>query len=397
MSDIAERVRSLAQELAGEMIDFRQDLHRHPELSLKEERTTGKVKQALAAAGLEVADLPVATGALGLLRGHQAQGSGAVVALRADMDALPLQERSGQDYSSLTPGVMHACGHDGNVALVLGAARILARLRAELSGTVKFIFQPAEEIFAGARAMIAAGVLDDPPVEHIFALHAWPELPSGHLGLFPGAYMASADRLRIELRAAGTHGAYPHHSPDTVLAAAEVVQRLHCIIGRELEAGRRAVLSVCMIHGGSAFNILPKQVELTGTMRCLGQGVREQLAQAMERVVGGIAQANACQWELSLERQAPPLNNSPQALATVRAAAQRVLGPQWVENLPCPSMGSEDFAFYLERVPSGALVRLGTSPPGAEPTPLHSDRFVFDDQALEKGMAVLAQTVLDLQ
>lgn len=397
MSDIAARVRCLAHELAGEMISFRRDLHRHPELAFQEERTTAKIKQALAAEGVETAELTAATGALGILRGEGPKGPGPVVALRADMDALPVEEKSGQDYSSLNPGVMHACGHDGNVAMVLGAAKILARMRGELSGVVKFIFQPAEETFTGAEAMIRAGALDAPPVEHIFALHSWPELPTGHIGLYPGAYMASADRFRISLRAGGTHGAYPHHSPDTVLAAAEMVQRLHCIISRELEAGRRAVLSVCMIHGGNAFNVIPRQVELTGTMRCLGAGVREQLAAAVERVVQGIASANACQWDLAVERQVPPLTNSPEALEAVRASAERVLGPGWVENLANPSMGSEDFAFYLERVPRGALVRVGITPPGAEPTPLHSDRFVFDDGALENGMTVLAQTVLDLQ
>lgn len=397
MSDIADRVRSLAHELAGEMTRFRRDLHRHPELALKEERTTAKIKQALAAGGVEVAELPVATGALGFLRGEGSKGSGPVVALRADMDALPVEEKSGRDYSSLNPGVMHACGHDGNVAMVLGAAKILACMQGELSGMVKFIFQPAEETFAGAEVMIRAGVLDDPPVEHIFALHSWPELPTGRIGLYPGTYMASADRFRINLRAGGTHGAYPHHSPDTVLAAAEVVERLHCIISREVETSQRAVLSVCMIHGGNAFNIIPKQVDLTGTMRCLGAGVREQLAVAVERVVQGIASANACQWELAIERQVPPLTNSSEALEAIRAATERVLGPGWVENLPCPSMGSEDFALYLERVPRGALVRIGITPPGADPTPLHSDRFVFDDRALENGMAVLAQTVLDLQ
>ena len=397
MNRIADQVRLLAHELAEEVTRFRREVHRNPELSFQEKRTTVSVKQALAAASVEVPELPVATGALGILRGPKAGSGTPVVALRADMDALPMVEKSGQDYCSLTPGVMHACGHDGHVAMVLGAALILARLRNEISGVVKFIFQPAEETLTGAATMIQAGVLDDPPVDRIFALHAWPELSTGHLGLFPGTYMASADQFRIVLKARGTHGAYPHHSPDPVLAAAEVVQRLHCIVSREVESSRQAVLSVCTLHGGSAFNIIPNQVELGGTVRCLDAAVRDQIAAAIQRVVRGVALANACQEEVEITRLVPPLDNSPQALAAIQAAAERVLGPGWVETLPSPSMGAEDFSLYLERVPTGALVRIGITPPGAELTPLHNDRFVFDDQALETGMAVLAQTVLDQQ
>jgi amidohydrolase/hippurate hydrolase len=397
MTDIIERVRSLAHELVPEITDFRRDLHRHPELAFKEKRTTARIKQALAAAGVGVADLPVETGVLGLLRGNRPGGSGQVVALRADIDALPVLEDPSRDYSSINQGIMHACGHDGHTAILLGAARILAQMRDELSSPVKFIFQPAEEILQGAKHMIEAGVLDDPPVDYIFALHSWPELPTGKIAFYPGVSMASADRFLITLRAGGTHGAYPHHSPDTVLAAADVVQRLHCIISREVEVHQQAVLSVCMLHAGSAFNIIPKQVELGGILRCLDMAVREQVAAAIERVVQGVSASNACQWELQISHLVPQLKNSPEALRAIRASTERVLGPGLMQALPYPTMGSEDFSLYLERMPRGALVRIGVTPQGGKPTPLHSDRFLFDDGALENGMAVLAQTVLDLQ
>jgi amidohydrolase len=395
MTDINKKVVSLAKELAPRMGEFRRDLHQHPELAFKEERTSEKVRRVLASEGIELPRISAQTGVLGILRGNF--DNGPVVALRADMDALPIEEKTGKPYASENQGVMHACGHDGNTSVVLGAARILARLKDELPGIVKFIFQPAEEVFGGARAMIKAGVLDDPPVEHIFAMHGWPQLPTGSIGLYNGPYMASADRFNIELLAEGAHGAYPHNSADPVLAASELVQRLHCVISREFESGKRAVLSVCMINGGTAFNILPKKVELTGTIRCLGKGVREKLIESMQRVTKGIAAANACDFRFQCEPQVPSVVNSEKALMHLKASASKVINPEQVTELPVPSMGSEDFALYLEKVPQGAFIRLGVNPGNEKPAALHNDHFDYDDNALENGMAVLAQTVLDLK
>jgi amidohydrolase len=395
MKELSSKVSALAQEHFGVITEFRRDIHRHPEVGFQVKRTSQAIRCILDSVGIQVVPLKGEIGVLGLLEGEADANSGAVTALRADMDALPVNENTGLEYSSTFPQTMHACGHDGNVAAVAGAAIILAQLREYFRGTVKFIFQPAEETLRGAQYLIDQGVLENPPVERIFACHAWPWLPTGRIGVYPGNYMASAGRFEISLTSSGAHGAYPHTAPDAILAAGEMIQRLSCIVSREIDAMDHAVLSVCTMKGGQAFNVMPDEVTLSGTFRCLNNQVERSLKEAVARVVEGVAQTNRCGWNLAFEDLVPSLCNSVSGVDAVRRAAEEVLPPGAFTLLPRPCMGSEDFSLFLEKVHEGAFIRIGVTPEGQQPVPLHSNKFNYDDTALEGAMALLAQIVLD--
>jgi amidohydrolase/hippurate hydrolase len=388
-------IMNAALDLKDTITRFRRSLHSHPEPAFKEYETAKAVMELL-----EKADIPTVplteTGVLGVLKGlGTGRESLPVTALRADMDALPVTEKTGIDYSSKTPGMMHACGHDGNTAALAGAALILSRLRQKFSGTVKFIFQPGEESLQGADTMIRQGVLDNPKVDRIFACHGWPALPTGKIGIFPGNYMAMAGKFSLCFSAPGAHGAYPHQGVDTVLAAAEAVQRINCIVSREVNALDQAVLSVCTINGGQAFNVMPSQVVMSGTFRCLDDNVADRLKEALRRVAKGICQTNNCEFELEFQGLVPVLNNGDAGIKSVQQAAQAFLPPNTLEILQKPCMGSEDFAKYLSRVPEGAFIRVGVaSEECPEAPPLHSDRFNYDDDALPKAMALMAGIIM---
>ncbi len=393
--DISLRVNELARELAGPMTSFRRDLHRHPELGFKEKRTSRAIESLLAQSGINIVPLGTQPGVLGVIEGRAALDSHPVTALRADMDALPLKEKTGLEYSSNYPDVMHACGHDGNTAMVVGAGIILSRLKESYGGTVKLIFQPGEETLRGAQCMIDQGVLDNPRVDRIFACHGWPWISTGQIGVYPGNYMACAGRFEIKITTSGNHGAYPHQAPDGLLTACEIVQRLNCVVGREVNALDSAVLSVCTINGGQAFNVMPDEVILTGTIRCLNETVETSLKAAIKRIVKGSAQTDRCGYSLAFEDLVPALCNSASGVAAVRAAARQIMPLEDLTVLSQSCMGAEDFSLYLQKVSEGAFIRVGVTPEGQEPVPLHNGSFNFDDQALERGMALLAQIVLD--
>ncbi|WP_024334767.1 M20 metallopeptidase family protein [Desulfotignum balticum] len=385
----------VVEELVPQMARFRQDLHRNPEPAFKEQATSEAVKTLLREADVPMVPLE-GTGVLGILEGR-GQGPGGCTALRADMDALPVEEKTGLSYASTVPGMMHACGHDGNTAALAGAARILSCLRHRFSGTVKFIFQPGEESLEGAKILIDQGVLESPKVDRIFACHGWPDLPVGKIGIYQGNYMAMAGKFNLTLTAPGAHGGYPHQGRDTVLAAADLIQRLNCIVSREINALDQAVFSVCTVNGGTAFNVMPGKVSLSGTYRCLDFGVADRLKAAVERVTRGVAQANDCKADLTFEDLVPVLSNSPSGVGSVQQAARAVLPPDTLEMLDRPCMGSEDFALYLSKVGDGAFIRVGVTPAGQDrPAPLHSDRFDYNDGALPGAMTLLAGIVITL-
>jgi amidohydrolase/hippurate hydrolase len=381
-----------ARDLKPHLTRIRRDIHRHPEIGFQEVATTERVRRELTELGVEVVPLKLRTGLVGLLRGER-NGPGPVTALRADLDALPVTERTGLSYASSNEGVMHACGHDGNTTMLLGAARLLAEARERFSGAVKFLFQPAEEIFGGAEAMIEAGCLQDPPVDRIVALHGWPDIEVGKVGIQAGPHMASADRFEVRVRGAGGHGAYPHLARDPVTAAAHVVTALQAVISRETDPMDRAVLSVCTMEAGSVFNVIPDEAVLGGTARCENESVRRAIRDRVGRVARGIAGAMGCEGEVAWTGLVPPLVNDEAACLEIAAAAEDVLGPGAIEA-PGVTMGSEDFALYLERVPRGALIRIGLGVPGKEAMRLHNNRFDFNDDALPVGAALLARLVL---
>jgi len=365
-------------DLLPDLVAFRRDLHAHPEMAFEEHRTAGRVASALRELGLEVHEGIAGTGVVGLLRNGN---SARMVGLRADMDALPILEQGERAYASRHAGVHHACGHDGHTAMLLGAARHLARTR-DFDGTVAFIFQPAEEGRGGAREMVKQGLFECFPCESVFALHNWPDLPAGTAATRPGAIMAAADRFDIVVRGRGGHAAQPHRTPDAVLAAAELVSQLHTIVSRRVPPTENAVLSVTRISGGQSHNVLPSAVELTGTVRSFDAKVQDTIEEAIRSVAAGVARGSGTSVEVEYNRYYPATINT-QAEAQLALEAARHAGLE-AAVAPSPAFTSEDFAFMLQQRP-GAYLWLGQ---GRKPddVPLHHPSYDFNDEALAGGV-----------
>ncbi|MGI6575341.1 MAG: M20 metallopeptidase family protein [bacterium] len=373
---------------------IRRHIHQHPEVGFEEVETTALIKRELAHMGVEIAPLPLKTGVLGVLQGTKA-GSNAVTALRADIDAIPVLEKTGLPYASQNHGVMHACGHDGHTAVLLGTAKLLSEMRDQFSGTVKFIFQPAEDVLGGAQYMIDAGLFDhQPPVDTIIALHAWPFVEVGKIGVWSGPYNASADKFTVKLFSDGGHGVF-HKANDPVLPIAHIVTAFQSIVSREIDALDPVVISVCTLNGGTVFNTIPGEISFSGTVRCHDPKIRMSIEGRMDRIAGGLASAYGREYELIYEYGVPPVINDPQVTKWVAEAGVKALGEGNVVQLDKPVMGSEDFALYLEKIPKATFFRLGITAPGQKKMVQHSDWYDFNDDALPVGIAVFTQYVLD--
>lgn len=373
-------------DLLPELVALRRDLHAHPELAFKEHRTAGIVASALRELGLEVHEGIGGTGVVGVLRAGSGQRS---VGLRADMDALPILEQGQKPYVSRFPGVHHGCGHDGHTAMLLGAARQLARTR-RFNGTVNFIFQPAEEGRGGARVMVQEGLFERFPCDAVYALHNWPELPAGTAQTRPGAIMAAADRFDIVVRGRGGHAAQPHRTPDAVLAASELVSQLHTITSRRISPTENAVLSVTRISGGQSHNVLPSAVELTGTVRSFDADVQDTIEAAIRQIAQGVAQASGTAIEVEYVRYYPATVNTPQEAALALRAAEAA-GLK-ASMAPSPAFTSEDFAFMLQARPGAYLwLGQGASPRREDSPSLHHPSYDFNDEVLPLGIAWLVQ------
>jgi len=378
--------RSEAESLYGQLVAWRRDLHRHPELSFQEVRTSGIVAQVLSALGYEVRTNVARTGVVALLHGGR---PGPTVMLRADMDALPIQEASEAPYASECPGVMHACGHDGHVAIGLGAATLLARHAAELAGNVLFVFQPAEERDGGAAAVIATGVLNDPAPDMIFGLHLWNPLPVGRVIAQPGPLMAAADVLQMVVRGKGGHGGQPHETVDAIAVAGQVLTALQTIVSRNLDPHDTAVLSIGVVRGGTAFNIIAETVELLGTLRTFQPTVRETVLTRLRVLLNGVTAGMGAECELHVQPLTGPVINDPAATEVARQAALQVVGNTAVGRI-APLMVSEDFAEYGRLAPACfLLLGSGNAELGLNAAH-HNPRFDFDERALPLGAALLA-------
>jgi amidohydrolase len=380
-----------AQELFEYTRAIRRDLHRHPEMGFKETRTAGIVARSLSELGMEVQTGIAETGVVGLLEGGQ---PGPVALLRFDMDALPVQEETGADYSSSVPGVMHACGHDGHVAVGLTVARLLAAHREELTGSVKLVFQPAEEGLGGAQKMIEQGVLEGPRVDYTLALHLWNDRPAGWLGISPGPLMAGGEIFHARIIGRGGHGALPQHTVDPIVAAAHVITGLQTVVSRNLSPLESAVVSVCQIHAGEAFNVIPQSVELVGTIRTFEPEVRQKVVERFEALFTGLAESFGCAAEVNLQRLTPAVINDPKWAALVEQAARRVLPDDQIEP-NCRTMVSEDMAYFMEQSP-GCYFLVGCGFSEAEKRyPHHHPRFDIDENALPRAAALMAAATLE--
>ncbi len=371
----------------AELTALRRDIHAHPELAFDERRTADIVAAELARYGLEVHRGLAKTGVVGVLK---AGNSPRMIGLRADMDALPLAELNEFPHHSKHPGKMHACGHDGHTAMLLGAARYLAE-NPDFDGTVVFIFQPAEESEGGAAVMIEDGLFEKFPVEAVFGLHNWPGIPVGEMMAMPGPVMAGTCGFEIHVRGHGCHAAMPHQGIDAIVTGAQLVQALQTVVSRTLHPCDAAVVSVTQFHAGEAWNIIPEEVVMRGTIRSFKPEVQESIERAIERLCSGIAAANGAQISVRFEHRYPPTVNSPVEAKFCQQVAAEVFGAERVLTDILPSMGAEDFAYMLREKP-GCYVWLGNGP-GTGGCTLHNPHYDFNDQLLTLGVAYWAQLV----
>jgi len=369
-------------EVFENIVSLRRDLHRHPELAWQEERTAGRITEALEKIGITPTRL-VGTAVIADLPGLYA---GPMVALRAEMDALPVHERTGLEFSSVNEGVMHACGHDGHSSMLVGAASLLAAAD-PLPVPVRLIFQPAEEAGAGADRLIEAGVLDG--VGMIFGGHVDRHYPPGVIVVSEGTVNAATHRFAIEITGKGGHGGRPHESIDAVVVGSLLVTALQTIVSREVDPANPSVVSIGSFHAGHAPNVIAGQARLEGTIRAMDLESGAQLADAVRRIADAVGQLHHAEVVVESHEGLPPLINSPEMAALAREAACEVVGDGRVVPLRTANMGGEDFAEYLEHVP-GAYIRYGGQVPGREGFPAHSSRFDFDERALATGAAYLA-------
>ncbi|HEU4536657.1 MAG TPA: amidohydrolase [Polyangiaceae bacterium] len=378
----------LIRDVYPRVVERRRDFHRHPELAYEEVRTGGAVREWCEALGLETRSGVAKTGVIATLRGAK---PGRRVALRADMDALPIQEANDCAYASANAGVMHACGHDAHTAMLLGVASVLAPLREGLEGEVRFLFQPAEEGRGGAVPLIEAGALDG--VELVLGQHMGPEHPTGTIAVSRGPAMAAADFFTMKVIGKGGHGAYPHLTVDPVPIAAQLVLALQTVVSRTVDPLASAVVSIGTIRGGFRDNVIAPEVELSGTVRTFDPALRRAMPERVERIGRGVAAAHGARFELDYSLQYPPVINHEPATTLIERVGRELLGEGGVKVIP-PSMGGEDFAFYLEKVP-GCFYWLGCRAPSRrEAANLHSPTFDIDEASLEHGMNVMARAAL---
>ena len=363
------------------LAEIRRDLHAHPELAYAEHRTAGVVKNHLSSLGIEVHEGIGGTGVVGVIRAGRGLRA---IGLRADMDALPMQERNTFEHCSRHPGRMHACGHDGHTTMLLAAAEVLARDKG-FDGTVYLIFQPAEEGEAGALAMIKDDLFERFPMESIFGMHNWPGMPAGQFAVHRGPAMAGADRFDIEVLGEGAHAAMPHLGNDPVVVAAALVQSLQTITSRTLDPLDTAVVSTTMFHAGEAYNVIPDRVKLAGTVRTFSPQVQARVEQRLRELCTGIAAAWGARIELEYRRGYPPTINTVVEADVCAGVARALVGAEQVSVDARPSMGAEDFAYFLQHKP-GCYVWLGNGP-GEGGCTLHNPRYDFNDEIIPVGAA----------
>ena len=380
---VVNRVAGMADEIA----QWRRDFHAHPELRYEERRTARKVAEMLQAAGCdEVVSGIGRTGVVGVIRGRRSD-SGRVIGLRADMDALPIEEATDLPYRSRNPGVMHACGHDGHTAMLLGAAKYLAETR-NFDGTAVVIFQPAEEGGAGAKAMIEDGLLERWNIQEVYGMHNSPGLPVGAFAIRPGPLMAAADRIRIEVEGRGGHAAWPHDCADPIVAASAMVLAAQSIVSRNVDPLQSAVVSITMVAAGHTDNVIPQSATMLGTARTFDPAVRDLLERRLQEIVAGTAAAYGVTARFDYKRDYPAVVNHADNTAFAARVAAEIAGADKVDTDAAPRMGAEDFAFMLNERP-GAFIFAGNG----DTAPLHNPAYNFNDELIPVGVSYWARLV----
>ncbi len=387
---LAKRVKELEEEFIG----YRRQIHQNPELGFEEFETCKLIEKVLQGAGIETRKNGDKTGVIGLLKGDKPGET--VVALRADMDALPLKEDTGLEFASQNPGVCHACGHDIHVATLLGAAKLLSEYRSELSGTVKFLFQPAEEMMNGSDTLIANGAMENPAVDYVLAAHTWPEMPAGSIGVRKGPVLGSADKFTVTITGKGVHAAHPHKGIDPIVIGAYIITELQTVVSRRVAPLDSAVVSIGHLTAGSVSNIIPTECFMEGSVRAQNQETREMVAEYIKNIITHTALGMGATAKIDYEWGVPPTVCDSFVVDKISEAVVELLGQDKLLQVPVPSMGSEDFSRYLDFAP-GAFFRLGTADERpATKGALHNPQTLFNEQAIPTGVIALVGTVFKL-
>lgn len=367
------------EELQPEMQSWRRDFHAHPEIAFEEHRTAQIVAEKLESFGIEVETGLAGTGVVGTLKKGTGNRS---IGLRADLDALLINEANDFEHKSKTPGKMHACGHDGHTTMLLGAAKYLAE-KGDFDGTITFIFQPAEENEGGGKVMIEDGLFDKYPVESVFGMHNIPGMPVGTFAMKSGPIMASFDIFNLKIIGKGGHAAMPHTAIDPIIIGTKIVDAYQSIVSRYIDPQEPVVLSVTQFHGGDAYNVIPNEIEMKGTVRCFSSKVQESIENQMEQITSSICSAYGADYELGYERRYPATINTAEEVTISEKVAKEISGDEMVHTSPTPSMGSEDFAFMLQERP-GSYIWIGNGD-GEGSCMLHNPGYDFNDEILPIG------------
>ncbi len=389
--NLQQAIEPAADRWTPELIALRRKIHEHPELAFEEHETAKRVQEFLKALGIAGRTGIGGTGIVALLQGGK---PGPTVAIRADMDALPMTEVTGLPFASKVPGKMHSCGHDAHTAIVLGVAAVLNEMRDQLPGRVMFIFQPAEETLSGARAMLDAGAFDDHAPDAIVGFHNWPQLAIGTVGWHPEAVMASSDAFDVTIKGMAGHGAHPHLAIDAIVGAAQFVDQLQTIVSREIAPISSAVVTIGQINGGTARNIIASAVELKASVRTLESDIAAKIEAAVRRILEGLKTGMRLDYDLKWTKLTPVLRNDKPTMSRVLNVARDMLGPANVIEMPHPSMGSEDYAWFAERAPSAHL-RIGSKVDGVE-TAIHRTDYQLNEQVIPLGTKLMTRAVLEL-
>lgn len=387
MNDIKSKV----EEIYPRVVSWRRDIHMYPELSGEERMTAAKISEILKQLPIEVIESVGGNGVVGILRGGK---KGRTIALRADIDALPIKEENEHSFVSKHEGIMHACGHDGHTAILLGTACILSSYKNEISGNIKFIFQPAEEKapIGGAKPMIEAGVLENPHVDGILGLHIWPNVPKGAIGIKEGPLMASSDPFVIEIFGQSGHASAPHQTIDALYTACQVVNMLQMIVSRNTDPLESAVVTAGTIKSGTKYNIIADYALIEGTVRTLSPDTQQNVQRRISEVVEGVCKSTGARYSVNYKRGYPAIINDVKMTNLIKKSAESVLPKENIVQVERPAMGGEDFANYLQEVP-GAFFWLGAKP--EKYYPAHNPRFDFDEEVMKTGMEILSHCALN--